>query len=75
MKSFKKHYVQCGKSLSGRCVTELLFLDKIKRATTQNNTDNKGRDEGKCWAGLKRGAEECMICACVQTSTSITIKA
>lgn len=46
MKPFKKHYVQCGNSLSGRCVTGLLFLNKIQRATTQNNIDNKG-NEGK----------------------------
>lgn len=46
VKPYKKHYVQCGESLSGRCVTELLSFNKIRRATTQNNTDNKGSDGG-----------------------------
>lgn len=58
----------------------LLFLNKIKRETTQNNTDKKGREEGAGRGAGKNekgwgGADGCMICACVQTSTSITIKA
>lgn len=70
MKPFKKHYVQCGESLNVQCVIELLFLNKIKRSTTQNNIDNKGRGETKGSDGLGgEGAEGCMICACVQTST------
>lgn len=52
VKPFKKHYVQCEESLSGQCVTELLFLNKIKRATAQNNIDNK--EEG----GTEEGAGE-----------------
>lgn len=52
MKPLKKHYVQCGESMSGCCVTKLLFLNKIRLATTQNNTDNKGRIEGS--DGLER---------------------
>lgn len=71
MKPFKKHYVQCRESLSGRYVTELVFINKIKRATTKNNTDKKDGEEGGDWEGPEGG----MICACVQTSTSITIKA
>ena len=49
---------------------ELLFLNKIKRLTAQNDIDKDGREGshgGEGWG--------CLICACMQTSTSITIKA
>lgn len=57
----------------GCCVTELFIFTKIKRAKTQNNIDNKER-KGEV-IGQNGEQRKCMICACVQNSTSITIKA
>lgn len=73
MKPFKKHYVQCGDSLSGRCATELMFLNKIKRVTTQNNIDNKGRDgteasDRRNWGGGQRNVWYVHVCKPLQVS-------
>lgn len=53
LKPLKKHYVQRVESWSGRCGTELLFLNKIKRETSLNNTDNRGWKERSCSDGQK----------------------
>lgn len=70
MKPFKKHYVQCGESLNGRCVIELLFLNKIKRSTTQNNFDNKGRGGMKGSDGLGGGRGMYDMCMCANLYVS-----
>lgn len=73
MELVKKHYLQQGKgSLRGEIYS---FFNKRKRETEQHReTRRRGAGSREQWWRGRVRAQGWMICACVQTSTSITTK-